>query len=271
MQRELETIESTARTTPSPGGPVRARAKRALRLDLLERIIVAPDLRQTAQAALAAFREVVPGEHFSAILFNPQLRQVEDYFLDQAWLRADTLFWAAAQQSLLEHPLAASFLAWPQSMSLVRSRVVSDADWQKTWLYNEMERPRAVADLATICQVTSSQQVLILTCGRSGMFFDRDLAPLHSYQRVLNAVVPSCVGLAPAPAPTPGWSSVPTPSPLSRLTAREAQILGWVREGKRDPEIGLILEISPRTVNHHLANVYRKLGVETRTAAARLQ
>ena len=107
--------------------------------------------------------------------------------------------------------------------------------------------------------------------GRSGRFSDHDLAPLHSYQRLLQALVPACVGLAPAPAPTPRWSRVTTPSPLSRLTAREGQILHWVRAGKRDPEIGLILEISPRTVHHHLASVYRKLGVETRTAAARLQ
>jgi len=52
---------------------------------------------------------------------------------------------------------------------------------------------------------------------------------------------------------------------------REQEILHWVREGKRDPEIAIILGISPRTVHHHMANIYRKLGVETRTAAAMFQ
>ena len=154
-------------------------------------------------------------------------------------------------------------------MTLVRSRVVLDAIWKNTWLYNEVERPLGVEDLASVCQITSPDEVLVLSCGRSGKFPDRDLAPVQSYQRVLNALVPACLAVAKANALTPGLSrGGNTPSPLSLLTAREGEILRWVREGKRDPEIGLILGISPRTVHHHLENVYRKLGVETRTAAA---
>jgi DNA-binding CsgD family transcriptional regulator len=51
------------------------------------------------------------------------------------------------------------------------------------------------------------------------------------------------------------------------LTEREAEVLSWLAEGKRDQEIATILGISPRTVQHHLARVYEKLGVETRSAA----
>jgi DNA-binding CsgD family transcriptional regulator len=52
------------------------------------------------------------------------------------------------------------------------------------------------------------------------------------------------------------------------LTAREQQILAWVARGKTNPEIAEILWISPSTVRKHLENVYAKLGVRTRTAAA---
>lgn len=52
------------------------------------------------------------------------------------------------------------------------------------------------------------------------------------------------------------------------LTAREAEVLRWVAEGKRDGEVAAILRLSPRTVQHHLERIYRKLGVQTRTAAA---
>ena len=38
-------------------------------------------------------------------------------------------------------------------------------------------------------------------------------------------------------------------------------------EGKTNPEIGAILGLSPRTIGNHLARVYARLGVETRTAA----
>ena len=239
---------------------------------LLERIIAAPDDRQLAEASLAAFKEVAPGDHFSAILFNPKRRQVADYFLNQRWLAAETPFWQAAQQQLLDHPLAQKFLARPQPMVLVRSRVVLDPTWKKTWLYNEVERPLGVEDIASVCQITAAGQVLVLTCGRSRRFTDRDLAPIQSYHRVLNGLMPFYRGGA-RPTGTQRWSlnRGETQNPLVTLTDREQGILHWVREGKRDPEIGIILGISPRTVHNHLANIYRKLGVETRTAAAFVQ
>jgi DNA-binding NarL/FixJ family response regulator len=54
------------------------------------------------------------------------------------------------------------------------------------------------------------------------------------------------------------------------LTAREAEVLYWVIQGKTNRDIGDILSLSPRTVHKHLEHVFQKLGVETRTAAAAL-
>lgn len=60
------------------------------------------------------------------------------------------------------------------------------------------------------------------------------------------------------------------PAALARLglSSREAEILAWAAAGKTNPAIAKLLHISPRTVQTHLEHVYRKLGVETRTAAA---
>ena len=55
-----------------------------------------------------------------------------------------------------------------------------------------------------------------------------------------------------------------------KLTAREAEVLYWVVQGKTNRDIGEILGTSPRTVHKHLEHVFGKLGVETRTAAAGL-
>jgi len=52
------------------------------------------------------------------------------------------------------------------------------------------------------------------------------------------------------------------------LSPRETQVLAWVAEGKTNGEIGIILGARPRTVAKHLERLFRKLGVETRTAAA---
>ncbi|MTV41564.1 XrtB/PEP-CTERM-associated transcriptional regulator EpsA [Duganella radicis] len=51
------------------------------------------------------------------------------------------------------------------------------------------------------------------------------------------------------------------------VSAREAEILHWVREGKSNEEIGLILGISGLTVKNHLQRVYRLLGVSNRAQA----
>jgi DNA-binding NarL/FixJ family response regulator len=53
-----------------------------------------------------------------------------------------------------------------------------------------------------------------------------------------------------------------------QLTDREAEVLLWIAHGKTNREIAQILEMSPRTVNKHLEQVFKKLGVENRTAAA---
>jgi DNA-binding CsgD family transcriptional regulator len=52
------------------------------------------------------------------------------------------------------------------------------------------------------------------------------------------------------------------------LTSRENQVLQWLAEGKRDRKIGVILNVSSRTVQKHVANILEKLHVETRGAAA---
>jgi len=52
------------------------------------------------------------------------------------------------------------------------------------------------------------------------------------------------------------------------LTRRESEILAYVAAGKTNPEIGIILGISPRTVSKHLEHILDGLCVDTRTAAA---
>lgn len=55
--------------------------------------------------------------------------------------------------------------------------------------------------------------------------------------------------------------------PASVLSEREIQVLGWVRDGKTNAEIGLILDISPLTVKNHVQKILRKLDVSNRAQA----
>lgn len=52
------------------------------------------------------------------------------------------------------------------------------------------------------------------------------------------------------------------------LTAREAEVLLWLTQGKTNRDIADILTLSARTVNKHLEQVFQKMGVDNRTAAA---
>lgn len=51
------------------------------------------------------------------------------------------------------------------------------------------------------------------------------------------------------------------------LTSREAEVLLWISRGKQNREVSEILQISPRTVNKHLEQIFEKMGVENRASA----
>lgn len=55
---------------------------------------------------------------------------------------------------------------------------------------------------------------------------------------------------------------------LCSLTGREIEVLKLVAEGKRNSQIALSLGLSDQTVKAHLSNIFSKLGVNSRTAAA---
>lgn len=51
------------------------------------------------------------------------------------------------------------------------------------------------------------------------------------------------------------------------LSGREVDCLHWASAGKSNPEIGVILDVSPDTVHFHLKNAFRKLDVTSRVTA----
>jgi LuxR family quorum-sensing system transcriptional regulator CciR len=64
-----------------------------------------------------------------------------------------------------------------------------------------------------------------------------------------------------------GAFSKSQPSSLPVLSGRETQCLFWVSRGKSSADVGVILGLSPRTVDSYLEKVCAKLGVRTRVEA----
>src|SRR3954468_18217296 len=71
------------------------------------------------------------------------------------------------------------------------------------------------------------------------------------------------VSLAPPSAARPA-----TPAPVG-LTRREREVLHWLAAGLTNPEIAQRLVVSQPTVNTHVASIFKKLGVTSRSAATR--
>jgi DNA-binding NarL/FixJ family response regulator len=60
-----------------------------------------------------------------------------------------------------------------------------------------------------------------------------------------------------------------TPKSPDGLTRRECEVLALVADGRSNRQIGETLFISDRTVARHLTNIFHKIGVSSRTQAAR--
>lgn len=71
----------------------------------------------------------------------------------------------------------------------------------------------------------------------------------------------------------PAPESITSPKPAVHnsnwhtLSAREVEIMDWVRKGKTNNEIGQILDISIFTVKNHLQRIFKKLNVFNRAQA----
>jgi len=81
------------------------------------------------------------------------------------------------------------------------------------------------------------------------------------------AVAEAAAVVKPAPSPLP---ESPAPSHAERLglTPREIEVLRLLAGGMSDREIAATLSISERTAGNHVQHAMRKIGVDSRTAAA---
>lgn len=89
-------------------------------------------------------------------------------------------------------------------------------------------------------------------------------------QEIVRAVRATAAGQAaidPAVAPRL-IARLTRPAPQAdALTERELAVLRLAARGQTNKQIGATLQISDRTVQNHLANIYAKLGVASRTEA----
>ena len=88
----------------------------------------------------------------------------------------------------------------------------------------------------------------------------RAMSPEQAIEYALSEEEPSATGQA---------SLSSAPEHPAGLTSREVEVLGLVAAGMTSAQVATELFLSPRTVEAHLASIYHKLGVTSRTAAIR--
>jgi DNA-binding NarL/FixJ family response regulator len=105
----------------------------------------------------------------------------------------------------------------------------------------------------------------LLEAGASGYVLKT--AESSELVRAIRAVAAGQSALDPAIAPRL-IARVAQPAPSGEsLTDRELEVLRLAARGLTNKQIGHDLDISDRTVQNHLANIYAKLGVASRTEA----
>jgi transcriptional regulator EpsA len=125
-------------------------------------------------------------------------------------------------------------------------------------LVHGVSRPQRATEIETLF-VFASPGSTVSTAESDGI--ELMLPHLHSTYLRVQAIEREIAeaGVRPS-ASGVGYSS-------ASISEREEQVLGWVREGMSNQEIGVQLGISPLTVKNHVQKILRKLGATNRAQA----
>jgi ATP/maltotriose-dependent transcriptional regulator MalT len=121
----------------------------------------------------------------------------------------------------------------------------------------DTEWPLIAADLelelASLLKTTDRVAALAEARRALAIYTDAGAARMHDAQALLHELGDSI-------APTEPGANTP-------LTDRERQVLRLLAEGATNPDIAQTLVISPKTAEHHVSNILRKLGLSNRNEA----
>jgi len=125
-------------------------------------------------------------------------------------------------------------------------------------LVHGVSRPQRATEIETLF-VFASPDSVVSKAEADGI--ELILPHLHSTYLRVQAIEREIAeaGVRPT-APGVGYSG-------ASISEREEQVLGWVREGMSNQEIGVQLGISPLTVKNHVQKILRKLGATNRAQA----
>jgi DNA-binding CsgD family transcriptional regulator len=180
-----------------------------------------------------------------------------------------------ALRTAYQHPVVAFFHARGDLGPRRISDVTTTERYRDSAFFASQRRLGQVHEIDAMLPGVASHGMAGISVSRSARdFSDRDLAILDHLRGPLGLALSRLLldkrpgrrhGGRPDDLSPPGLAAV-----FPSLSRREAEVLFWVAQGKRDRELASILGIRPATATTHVRNLLTKLGVESRLAAAML-
>lgn len=234
-------------------------------LQSLSTVLTAADDDAVAAAALTGWQAAVPADYHSMMRRSAATGIID--FWNPYEGRLDSSHWLVKLFATLwsqedpagTHPSVIAFLKNGPGAYL-RSLLEPDEVWHRRAHYRIVDSAHGMRDMISIFLEPRPGTLVALHAGsKQGHFPAGDLPPAERFCRVLSALLAARGGF-----PAQRCNRI------ELLTSRERQVLRLVQKGRRNLQIAEELGISPLTVRKHLENIFGKLSVDNRTAAAAL-
>lgn len=174
---------------------------------------------------------------------------------------------AACDRLVHQHPMVSHYFLTRDSRALTASDFVSRRDFKRLELYQDCYH-RIGWEYQLAVLVPSARSLI------RALMFNRQRRDYSDRDRMVAELIRPHIAQAQLAAQTRSLvhgmvTSVERAAEAHHLTRREREVLDLVAEGLTNREIADALFVSDRTVHKHVENLFRKLGVHTRMAAAR--
>lgn len=232
-------------------------------LDFLARVDDLDTAAPYTAELLDALRALIPCDAVHYEEANVEARR----FLDDQRGEFDDLYWAVGPCPITDYRTRTGDLT-----AVRMSDVIGRGRYHQLPFYREYYLPSPiehVLDLGLSADPKHLRSLLLYRERDEPDFSDRDrevLELLRPHFRAREALAD--LQRRAQPANELASTSGATSGPNTALTTREREILRLVGQGRTNAQIAAELWITPATVKKHLENVYLKLGVGNRAAAA---
>jgi DNA-binding CsgD family transcriptional regulator len=216
-----------------------------------------------AREVLTALQALIPCDVVGYEEADLEARRFADSTPETA--EEDAIYWMVGPCPITEYRARTG-----DATAVRMSDVIGRARYHELPIYREWYQPVGLDHLLEIAMSTQPRDYrsLVLTRGGDALdFSERDrivLEALRPHFRAREARA-ELAKLATARAPDIDDAG---PARNAQLTIREREIVALVAAGKTNAQIAAELWVTPGTVKKHLENVYLKLGVGSRAAAA---